>query len=259
MALESNEPLSKTGDLSLDSADPAVSAGETVNADPMTGEPGAHPTAVGIGAIAAGAAGAAAIGMFAGPVGAMIGAAIGAVAGGLAGHEVAVANDATSNVPTGDLNAEANGSVTEASGRPSSVTTQPEENLTIFPGLDMGAPVVTLEREDAGDPAANRVSPDTAAVPVGRGTPSAMTPEETEDFASDADSMLVGRTPSMTTEEPQDFAVGGEPTGAFTIGADPLEAIRVAAYYRYLHRLEDGRPVDALEDWYEAEREVYRF
>ena len=56
--------------------------------DPITGEPGAHPIGVGVGALSAGAAGAA-IGSIGGPIGVLIGAAIGAVAGGLAGKEVA--------------------------------------------------------------------------------------------------------------------------------------------------------------------------
>lgn len=64
------------------------------NADPITGEPGAHPVGTGLGAAGGGAAGAA-IGSAAGPVGAVIGAAIGAVAGGYAGKGVAEAIDPT--------------------------------------------------------------------------------------------------------------------------------------------------------------------
>ncbi len=64
------------------------------NRDPISGEPGAHPVGVGLGAAGAGAAGAA-IGMAAGPVGAAVGAVVGAVVGGLAGKGVAEAIDPT--------------------------------------------------------------------------------------------------------------------------------------------------------------------
>src|SRR5690348_15169584 len=64
------------------------------NRDPLTGEPGAHPVGVGIGAAGAGAAGAA-IGSMAGPVGTAVGAVIGAVAGGYAGKGVAESIDPT--------------------------------------------------------------------------------------------------------------------------------------------------------------------
>ena len=63
---------------------------ETDSPDPITGEPGAHPVGVGVGALGAGAAGAA-IGAIGGPIGMLVGATIGAIAGGLAGHEVAAA------------------------------------------------------------------------------------------------------------------------------------------------------------------------
>lgn len=59
------------------------------NADPITGEPGAHPIGTGIGAAGAGTAGAAIGGVVGGPVGAAIGAVVGSVVGGLAGKSVA--------------------------------------------------------------------------------------------------------------------------------------------------------------------------
>jgi hypothetical protein len=55
------------------------------NADPMTGEPGAHPVEVGVGAALGGAATGMAVGAVAGPITAAVGAAVGAVAGGLVG------------------------------------------------------------------------------------------------------------------------------------------------------------------------------
>ena len=66
------------------------------NRDPLSGEKGAHPVGVGLGAAGAGAAGAA-IGSVVGPAGtaagAVVGAVVGAVAGGLAGKGVAEAID----------------------------------------------------------------------------------------------------------------------------------------------------------------------
>ena len=64
------------------------------NRDPLSGEQGAHPVGVGLGAAGAGAAGAA-IGSVAGPIGTAVGAVIGAVAGGLVGKGVAEAVDPT--------------------------------------------------------------------------------------------------------------------------------------------------------------------
>ena len=66
-----------------------------LNADPITGAPGAHPVGVGVGAAAAGATGAAIGTAIAGPVGTAVGAVIGAVAGGLAGKGVAEMIDPT--------------------------------------------------------------------------------------------------------------------------------------------------------------------
>jgi hypothetical protein len=56
-----------------------------VNADPISGAPGAHPVGTGLGAAGGAAAGAAIGTMVGGPVGTLAGGAIGAVAGGLAG------------------------------------------------------------------------------------------------------------------------------------------------------------------------------
>lgn len=66
-----------------------------INADPLTGEPGAHPVATGVGAAGAGAAGAAIGGAVGGPVGAAVGAVIGAVAGGYGGKAVGEVIDPT--------------------------------------------------------------------------------------------------------------------------------------------------------------------
>ncbi len=78
----------------LNRRDEEVVTGGDANLDPISGEPGAHPVGVGLGAAGAGAAGAA-IGSFAGPVGTAVGAVVGAVAGGLAGKGMAEAIDPT--------------------------------------------------------------------------------------------------------------------------------------------------------------------
>jgi uncharacterized protein YcfJ len=69
--------------------------GTDSNADPITGEPGAHPVGVGVGTAVGGAAAGAAAGAMAGPVGTVAGAVIGGVAGGYAGKGVAESIDPT--------------------------------------------------------------------------------------------------------------------------------------------------------------------
>ena len=61
---------------------------KSMNLDPITNSPGAHPVGTGVGAAGGAAAGAAA-GALGGPVGAVAGAVVGAVAGGLGGKAVA--------------------------------------------------------------------------------------------------------------------------------------------------------------------------
>ena len=68
---------------------------ERANPDPLTGAPGAHPVATGVGAVLGGAAAGAATGTVAGPVGTVVGAAVGAVVGGLAGKGIAESIDPT--------------------------------------------------------------------------------------------------------------------------------------------------------------------
>ncbi|WP_336916723.1 glycine zipper domain-containing protein [Acinetobacter modestus] len=65
-----------------------------LNADPLSGEPGAHPIGTGVGA-ASGAVAGATIGSAGGPVGTLVGGAVGAVVGGLAGSAVGEAIDPT--------------------------------------------------------------------------------------------------------------------------------------------------------------------
>lgn len=65
-----------------------------INADPITGAPGAHPVGTGAGA-AGGAAIGAAVGSVGGPVGSLAGGTIGAIAGGLIGKGIAEGVDPT--------------------------------------------------------------------------------------------------------------------------------------------------------------------
>jgi hypothetical protein len=74
---------------------PPVEADTGAHRDPLSGEVGAHPVGVGIGAAAGGMAFGAAVGTVAGPLGMAVGALVGAVAGGLAGKGVAEAIDPT--------------------------------------------------------------------------------------------------------------------------------------------------------------------
>jgi hypothetical protein len=65
------------------------------NPDPLTGEPGSHPVATGLGAAAAGAAGLAIGTAIAGPLGTVVGGLAGVVAGALGGHAAGEAIDPT--------------------------------------------------------------------------------------------------------------------------------------------------------------------
>ena len=253
----SNEPLSETNDLTLETSDETVSAGETLHTDPITGEPGAHPAAVGVGALGAGAAGAA-IGALAGPVGIVIGAAIGAIAGGLAGHEAAVTTDEREAEGAGALDADTTGEATDETGRPASLAGAPlGDPITMFPGSDFGAPTVLA----GGMTAAAFDETSTAAIP------------ESEPAVASGESEASGTDPVSTLKDEPGVAaipVAAQPRGDIfgsdaAVGwpadhrDDPHEIVRKAAYYLYLDRLEAGRSGDALGDWYEAEREVTRF
>lgn len=86
--------MAQTNDI-RDDNDPTILEKETQladsgsNRDPLSGEVGAHPIGVGIGAVAGGMAVGAAIGTVAGPAGAAVGALLGAIAGGLVGKGAA--------------------------------------------------------------------------------------------------------------------------------------------------------------------------
>ncbi len=74
---------------SLSPEEAAKAADSGANRDPLSGEVGAHPIGVGLGAVAGGMAVGAAVGTVAGPIGTAIGALFGAVAGGLVGKGAA--------------------------------------------------------------------------------------------------------------------------------------------------------------------------
>ena len=74
---------------------PSVTTAGSLNLDPITGTPGAHPVGTGLGAAMGGAAAGAVAGTVAGPLGTLVGAAVGAVIGGLAGKGVAELIDPT--------------------------------------------------------------------------------------------------------------------------------------------------------------------
>lgn len=80
-------------------------ARDDLNADPITGEPGAHPVGTGVGAVGGATAGAA-VGAIGGPVGALVGGAVGAVVGGLAGKGAAEAVNPTEEEAYSDLDYE---------------------------------------------------------------------------------------------------------------------------------------------------------
>ena len=152
---------------------------ETTNLDPLTGEPGAHPVGVGIGAAATGVVGAA-LGAIAGPVGVVAGTAAGALAGGYLGKGAAeVVN------PTHE-------GVAETTDAPPAVAAE--------------APVVAHDAPTA---------------PMSK-------------IALPQSTTIVART------------------------SYPEGNVRVAAYYRYLHRREEGAPGDEIADWVEAEKQVLR-
>ncbi len=80
-----------------DTAAPAAErdADDPANRDPISGEPGSHPVATGVGAAGAGVIGTVAGVLLGGPVGGMLGAVAGSVVGGYAGKAVGENADPT--------------------------------------------------------------------------------------------------------------------------------------------------------------------
>ena len=206
-----------------DSTDPVVTetpapepAPASANPDPITGEPGAHPVGVGVGALGAGAAGAA-IGSIGGPIGMLIGAAIGAVAGGLAGKEVAT-NDAPGAEEAPASPEDAASSVLGETPTPISMASVPGEGLRAMGGAGFS--------EDAGGQSsgtANLFGEGAAAEETGFRAP----------------------------EVPE-----GTPLAGAVMPPGSQEALRVSAYYHYIERHHTGSSGDELGDWLAAEKKM---
>ncbi len=158
----------------------------------------------------------------------------------------------------------------------------------IMPGYDVGLPVATVQPEGLVDDGSDTVT-DVSFSPAAAAARGAgeyrefaagnalSTPPAGEEPSSPAvgsasfggsaagtgpaQSALAGEFASNTVvSEPAGAHAFGEPgSGGFSIGPDTFGTVQVAAYYRYLDRLESGRSGDELGDWVEAEREVTRF
>ena len=214
-------------------------ADEASHPDPITGEAGAHPVGVGVGAVGAGIAGAA-IGAIAGPLGALVGAAIGVVAGGIAGHEIASSDDEPVSLADQPI------STGETTGTPPSAEATAESPVGGVPGTVlssspvMGIPAVSTQ-EPAGQfhEAFTTTTWQEAAAEdqiAGKDAPAGNILSETEVPTAEEDATAQGITAGETFNSE--------------------EIIRPAAYFRYLHRQATGEPGDALGDWISAEHEV---
>ena len=215
-------------------------ADEANHPDPITGEPGAHPVGVGVGAIGAGLAGAA-IGAIAGPLGALVGAAIGAVAGGIAGHEVAASDDEPVSLADQPVSTE-----------PTAEAALPEEEITGsqaggVPGTILSSsPVMGIPALSAEEPAGPFHEAFTTT------TWQEAVAEDQMAGSDPAKDMMPGVESSPVDEH---ATVRGLTAGE-TFNSE--EIIRPAAYYKYLHRQTTGEPGDAFGDWITAEREVVK-
>ena len=208
-----------------------VAPAEGANPDPITGEPGAHPVGVGIGALGAGVAGAA-VGAFAGPVGVLVGAAIGALAGGLAGKEVAAADDTEPEPPSNLVNR--SGDVSEDRETPEALSTVGTAGV-----LPVASPSMMPEASVAG------------SMPLGA---SAVRPETFHDAFTattlrdtDTENRLAG---DDAPDDADDTALDLRGMGSLE------ENVRVGAYFNYLNRQATGRPGDAMGDWLAAEEDA---
>ena len=220
---------------------------EAAHPDPITGEPGAHPVGVGVGAVGAGIAGAA-IGMIAGPVGALIGAAIGAVAGGLAGKEVASADDEP-------LPADSEPNVTAAGMSGFQSTGLPAANL--MAPAEAGLPETEANLTTAEDSVAGSNVDEPVGITAGQfhDAFTATTLHETE-----AEDQLVDDETGAVDPDDVPLPEGIASTG--TLGGTPFgrasereERVRHAAFYRFLDRQSNGVTGDELGDWTSAEKD----
>ena len=216
-------------------------ADETNHPDPITGEPGAHPVGVGVGAIGAGLAGAA-IGAIAGPLGALVGAAIGAVAGGIAGHEVAASDDEPVSLADQSVSTEpiSEAALPEEGFAGSQVGGVPGTVLSSSPVMGIPAPSVEEPAGQFHEAFTTRTWQETMA----------------EDQIAGDDNSPKDMTPETEVSPAEEPATVQGLTAGETFNSE--EIIRPAAYYRYLHRQTTGEPGDALGDWITAEREVVK-
>ncbi len=222
-----------------DTTDPVVTeapapehAPASAHPDPITGEPGAHPVGVGVGALGAGAAGAA-IGSIGGPIGMLIGAAIGAVAGGLAGKEVATSSGESAAEAERTAINEPTSTIAADMSTPISMGSVPGEGFRAMGGAGFAgdAEMLSTGTHEVSAGLAESVEDDALPTPTHAAIPG----------AAGFQAPVVSETaPLASTPMPQ----SGE------------EAVQVSAYYHYLSRTATGEPGDAMGDWLEAEREM---
>ena len=228
-----------TSDDSTPAAVPvARHADEANHPDPITGEAGAHPVGVGVGAVGAGIAGAA-IGAIAGPLGALVGAAIGVVAGGIAGHEIASSDDEPVSLADRSI------STGKAAGTPLPV--EGEEPLVggVSGTVLSSSPVMGIPATSMEEPA----KPFHEAF-----TTTTWQEAAAEDRIAGKEDPAEDILPEVEAPTAEAGATAQGITAGETFNSE--EIIRPAAYFRYLHRQATGEPGDALGDWVSAEHEV---
>lgn len=239
---------------------PAEGAAPAPTSTPPEGSGHSHPVGVGLGAVSAGAAGAA-IGAVAGPVGVVLGAVVGAVAGAILGKEAAETVNPTDPVnvappPRASESPAATPGAFAFPGVSGSLDRSSEANITPVsppPPAAVGEPVDLDVPPPA--PTAGMISPVTGASPMasfvgggaGESLPATLPPPERELLR-----------PSSRLQR---ISLAAPPPPPVTVTARvsyPEEGVRTAAYLRYLARTQGGEPGNEVSDWVEAEREVLR-
>lgn len=246
--------------------EPVAPPEHDAHTDPISGEAGAHPLGVGLGAASAGTAGAV-IGAILGPVGAVIGAAIGAVAGGLAGKELATTETVSAEAKAQGypLSAPADETLSEpgVNVRPGAYAGSQEQ--TAVPPLDRLSKDVgykdaheAVPRSDTALPRDVVPSPYQPAEPgdgdYSRGTRGGAIPESAimqppVPMAGDGPSSISDLPLAVEARAP--LKDSGDP---LETPADPEAALRERAYYNYLARTHSGGGGDERSDWFSAQR-----
>ena len=223
--------------------------------DPITGEPGAHPVGVGVGALGAGAAGAA-IGAIGGPIGMLIGAAIGAVAGGLAGKEVATSSQAHAKEEPDFATDEPTATTPADLPTPVSMGSVPGEGFRAMGGAGFASDAGLLS---TGTSNVTEMSSGAGAAPMemmqeaGASRVAAMPMEDVENDALPTPTHFAAANESGFQAP---VVPGTAPLAGTTASQGGQEAMQVSAYYHYLGRTASGESGDALGDWLAAEREM---